>query len=313
MVTAVLLLLVGISGAQESPWGELIDPDLPDDAKAPSPSTSPIPPPPVAYEPDEAELEPPELRTAAAPAPSKSATDGMVLAGHRVGAVGGRNSATLSEGVVVGGDGGTWMTTVGARVVIDEFSVMVRLPFASYRTPTGRTTGLGNLAAEGWMQLDASDDFEHAVGVIVSVNPGGSTYTWVNDAAELWPGGGVEGGWQMRTTRFGDTSMLARATFGFHGAQGFAPFPKFYPRAVAAGGVDHALTDEIGVFSEVSLAYWDISPMDIAAFVRADPIEGMRIRGGFVLPAFAWLGWTPMDQPSGFREGTFRLDLQTAW
>jgi len=232
--------------------------------------------------------------------------------GHRITAVGGGPGVSLGEAVVIGGDGSTAVTTVAARLRQGRVFGHVALPFASYATHDGRDTNLGNLHLEGWYRLSSLDGAEHAAGMQASVNPGGEPWTWANRPEEVWPGAGVDALWQVRTTDIEGLTLLGRAGFGLHGTPGYAPFPRFWPRAQAAVGAELPVLERVGLTGEASLAYWDVSPFELSGFVHGDPIEGLRVRGGLVLPMATWLGWNPVGVPGGIREATLTLDLRTA-
>jgi hypothetical protein len=193
-----------------------------------------------------------------------------------------------------------------------RYSGTIRLPFAAYATNQGRDTDLGNLEIEAWYQLDPTEDFAHAAGLSLHVNPGGQPYAWANRPEEVWPGAGLDGLWQVRTTGFGETTVIGRGGVGLHGTRGFEPFPAVWPRVLAAVGVDQVLIDGVGVTGEASMAYWDISPFEVSGFVRGDPVDGVRLRGGLVFPMASWLGWNPVGTPAGLRELTLVFELSTA-
>lgn len=232
--------------------------------------------------------------------------------GHRITSVGGGSGIGLGEAIVLGGDGSTAVTTVAARLGYGRVFGQVALPFASYATTTGRDTNLGNLQMEGFYRLDALPGFEHAVGLHLSVNPGGEPWTWANRPEEVWPGGGVDALWQLRSTDIDAFTLIARTGFGLHGTPGYEPFPALWPRVQAAAGAEVLVLEQVGVTGEASIAYWDISPFELSGFVHTDPIEGLRLRAGLVFPVATWLGWTPSGLPGGIRETTLRVGLTSS-
>lgn len=237
------------------------------------------------------------------PAAGSQAPSGRAIAGF-----GGAHGVGLSEQVVVGGDGGTAITTLSTRVVVDTVTLTARLPFAAYATPDDRDTGLGNLQLEALAALPTTTGLEHALGASVGFGLGGSAFTWATRADEVWPGAGLELVYEARA-RSGQTTWLARGALGVHGSGGWEPVPGTWARALAAGGVDQALGRRVGLVAEASLAWWDVAPAQTAALVRLDPTDGLRFRGGLVLPWFTWAGWDPLHRPAGAREATVHLDV----
>ena len=90
-------------------------------------------------------------------------------------------------------------------------------------------------------------------------------------------------------------------------------FPSVEGRIGAAFGVDKHLGDRMGIIGEAAAQTWDTSPFEITALFRADPIDGLRLRGGFVFPVFVWAGLTPTNQVSGLTEVTFLADASLAF
>jgi hypothetical protein len=226
--------------------------------------------------------------------------------GYRIRPMGTGGLVSTGLAAVIGSTGGTTAAHVEARYGSGRFAGGVRLPFASFRTQDGRGTGLGNLHVDGQALIDVSGA-THAVGVEAHVNLGGRAWTWVNQAEELWPGGGVDAVWQVRTE--GDLAWLGRASAGVHGTQGFYPFPKVWGRIAAAGGVDWSATPALGFTGEAHVAYWEVSPIELTGLVRLEPTEGLRLRTGVLMPIASWAGLTPTAAPSGIREVTVVADL----
>ncbi len=229
--------------------------------------------------------------------------DDIPLEGVRVGPVGPGSGVSLAQDSVLGGDGGTVAWTARTRVALDRTRVGVTLPFATYRGPDGQRTGLGNLGLE---ILGTNEPGTSAVGVAAHIAVG-RAYTWVDEAEELWPGTGLDLVWLG--LRPGDTTVMWRVAGGLHFSGGIEPFPLVYLKASVAGAVDQAVTDRVGLVGEATLGWWDVSPLEVAGLVRADPVEGLRLRGGLVLPLLSWAGAQPAAVPAGVREATLRVDV----
>jgi len=294
------LLFCSLALGQDDPWGDLLDDaqTLPEEGEPPPAETAA---PPIVIE----DLDTPERKR-----PTRSDTP-ITPQGHRISPVGGGHALALAEDAVLGGDGGTNVTTLSTRVVLGDYTIAVSLPFAAYRTPDGRTTDLGNLFVEGLYALDQGE-LVHALGIEAHINPGGQPFTWANEAEQLWPGAGANAVYQLRMRLADDTAILARGTAGIHTSQGFDPFHKVYPRFSASAGIDQTVASGVGIVGETTLSYWDVSPWEVAGLVRVDPVSGIRARGGLLLPMFTWLGATPIDRPAGIREITLLLDIQMA-
>jgi len=223
--------------------------------------------------------------------------------------IGGRSGFSVGQASVLGPDGGTNAWAMHGRVRVGQADVRVGLPVASYRTPHRRTAALGNLTADVlW-----SDDHAHPewqAGATVRL-PTGGAYTWVNDADELWPGIGIDAVYQRRFGS-GPTTGGVRTALGIHGPAAYAPFPDVYAKVEAAGVLDQRITEAVGFVGEASFAWWDVSPVDLTAMLRIDPVDNVRLRGGLTLPVASWAGWQPAPVSSGVRETTLRLELHTA-
>jgi len=235
--------------------------------------------------------------------------DPFALQGVDVLPIGGRSGLSLAQGSVLGTDGGTHAWSVAGRVNAGHASVRVGLPVTSYRTPDARAAGLGNLSADV-LYVDDAVDPEWQVGASIHV-PTGRTYTWVNDAEELWSGFGIDAVYQRR---FGDgpTQGAIRTALGVHRPAPFDPFPEVYAKVDLAGMVDQRLADGVGLLGEASFSWWDVSPADLSALLRVDPADSLRLRAGFTFPVGSWAGWQPAQVPSGVRETTLRLELHTS-
>jgi len=222
--------------------------------------------------------------------------------------VGGGSGVQLSTSSVVGGDGATTAIGTRGRARLGDVVLAVSVPFATWRTPVGRDTGLGNLSIGGWLPAGEGG----AIGVVGHVPLGGRAYTWVNEVEELWPGTGMELVYRANRELDGGLTLLGRLSGGLHTSGGYEPVPGLYAKVGAAGGVDLALGEHVGLLGEGSFAWWDTSPLDVAALVRAD-VEGFRVRGGILLPLGSWVGAQPAPVPAGVREATVRFDLCAQW
>lgn len=230
--------------------------------------------------------------------------------GHRTDADGVGGAVGIFQALVVGADGGVAATTASARYGARTWAVGVHMPFASYRTSSGRTTGAGNLRLEGFRRFD-SGGVVQLVGAEVHL-PTGGAWTYANDAASLWPGGGVSAVYQRRQA-LGLADLILRGSLGVHGTRGVAPFPEIYVNASAVAAIDADLpVDGLGATAELALSVWDPSPMDVGGWIRWEATDGMRLRGGVLLPLGAWVGGSPGLKPGGVREATLSADLVVA-
>jgi len=232
--------------------------------------------------------------------------------GHRIQADGLGAAVGLAEEWVAGGDGGILASRVTARgAIAGRYLLSASLPFATYRVPTGRTTGLGNLRLDGYRRIQRGD-VVHLIGAQVHL-PLGRSYTWTNDARSIWPGGGVSAVYQGR--RVGEAfDLLFRGALGLYGTGGFAPYPDTYLQGSVAAGIDADLDEQFGITAETALTFWDTSPWEGSAWLRVDPraVEGLRARMGVLLPFGTWMGLSPSDKPAGVREITATLDISLA-
>ncbi|MCB9679798.1 MAG: hypothetical protein H6737_32125 [Alphaproteobacteria bacterium] len=236
-----------------------------------------------------------------------------VTLGNRLDADGVGTAVGVSEEFVVGGDGGTLATRVSARWATWKLVFAAHLPFATYKVPDGRTTGLGNLRLDAFHRIQKRDDVV-MYGLSAHI-PLGRAYTWTNSATGIWPGGGLTAVVQWRHATNSRVDLLARGALGVHGTAGFDPYPRVYLHASAAGGVDVPIRDVFGVTGEVAASVWDPSPFDASVWARVQPdeaLEGFRGRVGVLLPLATWAGLSPSDKPAGVREMSFMLDIGLA-
>lgn len=277
-------------GGTTDPWALPEDPD--DPAEIPA-TTAPA---------DEPADEPPALPPVDVPLAGAQQPRGL-----RVAPLGEGSSVVVSQAFVVGGTGGTNETMLVARHGTSGWAVSVGLPFTAYRTPLGRTADLGNVQLDGWYTLSGGGS---AIGLETHFRVGEPAYTWVNNSDELWPGAGADLVWQTR--RVGARTILYRAGFGFHGSQGYEPYPGFYARLQLAAAIDQPIDDRFGVVGEAAFQYWDLSPFELTGMARADIVPGLRGRAGLVLPLAVWMGATPSSQKAGLRETTLLVDVSMA-
>lgn len=278
------------AAADDNPWSDVLEDDVPVAAPEPAPAPEPVPEP----EPVPDPVEPlTDLEARAEPA--------VPLETFRIEPTGPGSGLTLVTSSVVGGDGATTAFTARSRVSVDDVSFSLAVPFATWRSADGRDAGLGNLNATLFLR-----NGDLAWGAALQV-PLGQTTTWVNEAEELWTSGGLDviAIWQ----RPGTLTFLVRGAAGLHFTPGYEPVPATYFKVSGTGAVDLAVTDEVGVTGEASLAWWDVSPFDVGGLVRYDPVDELRIRGGLVLPLASWVGLQPAPVPAGLREATLRVDI----
>ncbi|MFK7929552.1 MAG: hypothetical protein AB8H79_15250, partial [Myxococcota bacterium] len=238
---------------------------------------------------------------------------GNVKAGVRIQPYGASSGVDVGQAFVVGRNGGTNQTDIRARVASGKWGVQLALPFVVHRLPRQpRDTGLGNLQLDVWRQIGDGSKGYTGIGIEMHTNLGSRAYTWVHDADDIWPGSGLDVAFQARRGT-DKLTTLWRVALGLRGGQDYAPWANSFVTLEAAAGVDYSLGDRFGVMGEMSVAYWDLSPWDLAAMARADLSPGLRLRGGMVFPVGVWTGISRVDQDfRGFREATFALDLSLA-
>jgi hypothetical protein len=217
----------------------------------------------------------------------------------------------LGTTLVAGGDGGLAAGTLSVRHGAEQWVAAVHVPFAGYRTAAGRDTGVGNLRLEGFRRWSAAGAVT-LVGAEVHL-PTGNTWTYAFDGASHWPGGGVTAVVQRRQP-IGPADLIARGALGVHGTRGVDPFPGVSLHAAAAAALDLDLpVTGLGATTELSLAVWDPSPVDLGGWLRFVPTDGLRLRGGLVVPLAAWAGGSPGRKPAGAREVGLQADLALAF
>jgi hypothetical protein len=215
----------------------------------------------------------------------------------------------LGAQAVVGRYGGTTYLPIHLQVGGERWVAGARTGYAGVRTVGGRSADLGNLLVEGLWRGQAGA-LEVAAGAEVHFNPGGQPYSWTQRVDELWPGGGVDA--VVQVLKPGQTTWIGRGSLGFHGARRADPVPGAFVRLAATGAVDRALSDRVGLTGEATLAFYEVSPVDLVGLLRVDPLAGLRLRGGVVLPVGSWVGLSPGLLPPGLHEATFLLDLRVA-
>jgi hypothetical protein len=229
---------------------------------------------------------------------------GQVTSGHQIAPVDAGTGVGIGQQIVMGGDGGTAVTTATVRWALEDLHIAVGLPYGAYPTSAGRDASLGNLQLAAYYSVQP----DITVGLEFHTNVGEGAWSWANRADELWPGAGLRGVFQFRRTN-NDLSILARGAVGFATARAVAPFPRSRAQVHMAGALDYALTETAGFVGELSLRTWDTSPLDIAALGRLDIAPGVRARSGLVLPVGTWAGLSPSSRPAGVREATWLLDI----
>lgn len=238
---------------------------------------------------------------------------GNVLRGVRIASYGAGSGAEVRYGNVIGANGGTRVGTIAARYGHERFGVQIDLPFTSYRVPQDRDIGLGNLKLSTWYTAQDSAAGFIAIGLEAHGNLGERSYTWANEARELWPGYGAGAAIQVRRT-FGDLTTLGRGYLGAHTSAAHSPVIQRNVLFELAFALDYRISSRFGAVFETSFSYWDLSPWDTSLLVRADLVHGLRARGGVVLPVGVWAGLSPLPTAfEGVREATIVGDLSLAF
>lgn len=247
------------------------------------------------------------------PVDPASLPGGNVPTGLRIQPYGAGSGVDVGQAFVVGRNGGTNQTTLRGRFASGKWGAQLALPFVVHRMPRQpRDTGLGNLQLDLWRQIGDGSKGYTAIGAELHTNIGAKAYTWVHDADDIWPGTGLD---LVLQARRGDEKLttLWRLAVGLRGGQDYAPWANTYLTIEGAAGIDYTLADRIGLVGETSIAYWDLSPFDASALVRADVSPGLRLRGGFVFPLGVWTGISRVDSDfRGLRETTLMMDLSLA-
>ena len=217
------------------------------------------------------------------------------------------HTVSTSPMSVAGSNGGTTGLEVGGAVRIGEWNVGLSLPFASYRGFDGGRGDVGNMTLSGRRSF-ASGSMRHYVGLDLSAGLG-AAYTWTHEAPTIWPSSGFSA---VYGAVGGDDALAwgVEARLGMYFTEGYPPFPERYTRTQLVGMLDQTLADNVGLVAELSLAHWDVSPMDAAAMLRVDPLDGFRVRTGLVLPVGTWASVGPAESVHGLREVSWTLDVQ---
>jgi hypothetical protein len=238
-----------------------------------------------------------------------AAADPTTAEGVTIDRLSGPAGLALRAATVAGVDGGTTAITAMARASAGPSTWVVSLPFASFRTPDDRAAAIGNLALSVFVP-DDPDDPRRAWGISVQV-PVGRAWTWVDDPTGVWPQAGADV--HLRGLHPGPWTVLYELSIGAHVSPGYEPFPVWFPLVAAAGAFDRALGTRVGIQGELSVGWWDPSPADAGVLLRAEPVDGMHLRGGVVAPIGAWAGLSPSGSAAGVREILFRYELETRW
>lgn len=232
-----------------------------------------------------------------------------VALGNRLESDGLGGAGGVVESIVLGGDGGTLGTTVSGRFASESVAFALHVPFASYRVNDKRRTNLGNLRFEGFWRK-ATDKSISLVGLELHL-PTGSAWTWTNDAVSYWRSGGLTAVFQRRQVMKDDLDLVLRGALGLHGTPGFAPVPRVYPHVSMAVGIDHDL-GRFGYTTELAFSAWDPSPFDFGAWANVEPIDGLQLRLGGILPLGTWMGAAPIRKPGGVREVTVTAGISVS-
>jgi hypothetical protein len=217
------------------------------------------------------------------------------------------HTASTTLTAVAGSNGGTTGLELGGGVRLGQWNVGVSLPFATYRGFDGGLGDIGNLALSGRVSFGDATTLQYA-GLDVSAGLG-EAYTWVNEGNDIWPTQGVAAVYGL--VRRGDSlTWGVEGRFGMYFTQGYPPFPERYTRMQVVGMLDGDIADMLGVVGEVSVAHWDVSPLDLAALLRLDPVSGLRIRTGLVMPLGTWASVGPAEAVHGLREVSWTLDVR---
>ena len=240
------------------------------------------------------------------PAPTAERVRGLEVVGAWA-----PSGVRFEQEFVVGTTGGASVSTVAARLAASEWAFETALPMSAFWTPDGRQLGLGNVQVGASYALPIEDGIHHVIGVSVHTNVGEHSYTWVNDAEQLWPSSGFSVSWQGRTAS-GPVTVGYRGSVGLTWPAAYQPFPNQFATAGGAVCADFALREEVGVVLEGSFAYWEISPLNAAALGRVE-VLGATGRLGVVLPLFTWLGASPAEFAGGVTEVVVVADLAVAF
>lgn len=257
------------------------------------------------------ELEPVESARAASPdLETVIPLGGNAPAVHRIRGVGHGSGATLSGAWVIGETGGTGLFSVGGRYREGRYATSVSIPLIIWDGSEGRTVSFGNLQADAFMAVSGSNWLGH-IGVEFFTNMGERTYTWLNRPGDAWPGSGVLAVWEMQIDL--PVTVLVRTALGVQGARGFDPFPRAFPRAELALGLDRTIVGPLGFYAEAAGAWWDPSPLELSSGLRVDLVEGLRLSTTAVLPLGVWAGLSPaFPESPGVSEFTWWVRLAAA-
>lgn len=266
---------------------------------------------------DPAPAEPPETDADRQPVVDADAplAGGNVVSGQRIAAYGAGTGVRIRHGAVLFGNRGTNQTDLEVRYSVGKWGVQIGLPVVAHRLPRQpRTLALGNLQVDAWRQLGRDTGGRYtALGLELHGDIGAPAWTWLHDADDLWPGWGADLALQHRVAK-GRITTISRVAVGVRSAQEYDPFPGTYPTFELALAGDVRLTDRLGLTGETSFAWWDPSPWDATGFVRVDLFEGVRLRGGVVVPLGVWAGATPAPETyQGVREVTALADASMAF
>lgn len=206
---------------------------------------------------------------------------------YRLSGVALSSGVNITGGATVVGSALRPVMTLQARVTSRQFTFAFALPFTT--TDADSPIGLGNLGLSGGAFFRTGDVI-HQVGVTVDIALPRPSYRWSYGTHELWPGYGLHGTWAMRWD--GPTALLARIESGVRLPSAYGVMPAIHFSGLAAIGVEHRW-GPFGLGAEVNGQWWSLSPLEAAATLRIEPIEGFELRCTAVAPYGRWLGLAP--------------------
>ncbi len=231
---------------------------------------------------------------------------------HRIAGAGAPTQVGVRVDELFGGDSLVGTLELSARYGARRLSMGFHVPVAWFSEPAGRTAGLGNLRADlGWVLR--SDQVTLQLGVEGWVHVGNPSWVWVDRFETTWPSAGGRAVMELRT--HGETAFLMRVHAGAWAprdglAPGFAA--PVVPNLALALGVDRAIHKQLGLAAEISGAWREPSPLELAIGLRQGTHAGVHMRAGVVLPLGRWAGLSPADAGvgvGGVREVTGWFEL----
>jgi hypothetical protein len=259
--------------------------------------------------PDVAAPEPVGASSDPGPLPAFVYGEDQAPMGIRINAYGSGSGAFASQAFVLGANGGTAQTNLRARWASPMWGLQIGLPVVVSKLPRQpRDVGLGNLQVDAWRRLGSGEGYT-AIGLEAHANLGVRSYTWTNDADEVWPGFGADLVVQDQRGN-GRLTRMARVAVGGRWARDYDPWRGQAVSLEVAYGLDFAASNRFGLVGEMSLTWWDLSPWDLVGLARVDLAPGVRARAGAIAPIGVWAGITEIDPDlRGVRETTLVFDL----